>query len=131
MSSTVGPVRLQLTRADVMVALSVAVWAVVQLALAAGPSGPGQVVIAAEGGDLGPYDLEHERVLEVAGPRGLTEVVIAAGAVRIAASDCPNQLCVHRGWIRRPGEVSVCVPNRVVLRIVGQRVRGDLDGVSR
>jgi len=39
--------------------------------------------------------------------------------VRIEASHCPQKICVHSGAIRRSGELLVCVPNRVVVRING------------
>ncbi|HIS04240.1 MAG TPA: NusG domain II-containing protein [Candidatus Pullichristensenella avicola] len=41
------------------------------------------------------------------------------GGVRVAASSCPDGLCVRRGAIARAGESVVCLPNRVSVVLVG------------
>lgn len=46
-------------------------------------------------------------------------VAITDGAVRIRTSDCPTQDCVHSGPASRSGQVLVCLPNRLELRLVG------------
>jgi len=46
-------------------------------------------------------------------------VSVAGGRVRVMSSDCPHQCCVHTGWKSRAGDIIVCVPNRVVVTIVG------------
>ncbi len=54
-------------------------------------------------------------------PARLGEVVLVVQdrRVRIEASRCPRKICVHSGAIGRSGELLVCVPNRVVVRISG------------
>ena len=32
-------------------------------------------------------------------------------------SDCPDQICVHSGFLRAPGQSASCLPNRITLRI--------------
>lgn len=39
------------------------------------------------------------------------------GRVRVRSSGCPDQVCVHTGWISRPGEAAVCLPNRVSVTV--------------
>lgn len=39
--------------------------------------------------------------------------------VCILQADCPDQVCVRTGWISRPGQGIVCVPNRVAVEIDG------------
>lgn len=39
--------------------------------------------------------------------------------VRMESSDCPTQDCVHTGWISKPGQSIVCLPNRLVVELVG------------
>lgn len=65
--------------------------------------------------------------MALAGPVGTTRVSISEYAVQVLDSDCPNRLCVRAGRISRPGQVLVCLPNRVVVRLVG----GTLDGTTR
>ena len=46
-------------------------------------------------------------------------VEIVAGEARILSSPCPHELCVKMGAVRMPGRAVVCVPNRVVVTVVG------------
>ncbi|GAQ25979.1 lipoprotein [Tepidanaerobacter syntrophicus] len=52
--------------------------------------------------------------------------------VRIIYSDCPDQDCVRQGWISRPGQIIVCLPNKIVIKIVNGNTGhdNDIDGVS-
>ncbi|MCL6615368.1 MAG: NusG domain II-containing protein, partial [Firmicutes bacterium] len=55
-------------------------------------------------------------------PRGRAVLSVEKGGVRILPmpSDlCPLGICSHSGPIDRPGESLVCVPNRLVVRIIG------------
>ncbi|MDR1000735.1 MAG: NusG domain II-containing protein [Clostridiales bacterium] len=38
--------------------------------------------------------------------------------IAFAASDCPDKVCVHTGYISHAGQTAVCLPNRVAIRIV-------------
>jgi hypothetical protein len=42
---------------------------------------------------------------------------VANRRIRVLRSTCPNQVCVRQGAASRPGEMLVCVPNRVVILI--------------
>lgn len=44
------------------------------------------------------------------------------GAIRFEHSDCPDQICVHTGWLSRDSDIAVCMPNRtiVVVRPAGR-----------
>jgi len=46
-------------------------------------------------------------------------VSVAGGRVCVMESNCPNQCCVHAGWKSRAGDIIICVPNRVVVTVVG------------
>ncbi|MBQ4048772.1 MAG: NusG domain II-containing protein [Clostridia bacterium] len=50
---------------------------------------------------------------------GHLTVVIESGSVRIEDADCPDRFCVRTGAIRSPGQMLVCLPNQIVVRIVG------------
>ena len=39
--------------------------------------------------------------------------------VRVEASDCPTQDCVHTGTITRPGQSIVCLPARIIIQLEG------------
>ncbi|HRR92028.1 MAG TPA: NusG domain II-containing protein [bacterium] len=40
--------------------------------------------------------------------------------VRILSSPCPDKLCVKQGYISESGQVIICLPNRVVIKIEGR-----------
>lgn len=42
-----------------------------------------------------------------------------AAGVRVTASDCPTQDCVHTGTITRSGQSIVCLPARVIITLEG------------
>lgn len=39
--------------------------------------------------------------------------------IRFIEAECSDKLCERTGWISRPGEAAVCLPNRIVIRIEG------------
>jgi len=41
--------------------------------------------------------------------------------VRVKESSCPNKICVKTGWIKRSGEIIVCAPNEVTVRILSSK----------
>lgn len=46
--------------------------------------------------------------------------------IRFIDAECPDKLCERTGWISRPGEAAVCLPNRIVIRIEGERQDFDM-----
>lgn len=59
--------------------------------------------------------LEKDTIIVL--PNGQMKIEVKDSRVRAAWSDCPNQLCVNRGWIKTAGEIIVCVPNEVLIEI--------------
>jgi hypothetical protein len=41
------------------------------------------------------------------------------GKVRVKEADCPNQVCVKTGWLSKPGQISVCAPNKLKVIVIG------------
>jgi hypothetical protein len=74
--------------------------------------------------------LGEDGIREVTGPLGTTRIEFRGGEVRILASPCPLKICRRAGWIGSAGEMLVCLPNAVVVRLP-EGPAGDLDAVSR
>ena len=70
---------------------------------------------------IGSYDLNQTRELKIAGPIGESLISIKQGKVRFKQSPCPNQYCVHQGWLSRAGQVAICLPNQISLQLVGAK----------
>jgi hypothetical protein len=73
--------------------------------------------------------LDEDRIVEVEGPLGITEVVIREGEVWVRSSPCREKICIKMGRVKRVSEQVVCIPNRVVVEVVGEN--GRIDGVTR
>jgi hypothetical protein len=55
------------------------------------------------------------RNVTVMGPLGKSVVEINKGKVRMKSSPCPDQICVHQGWIER-GTI-ICLPNKIIITV--------------
>jgi len=77
------------------------------------------VVIEGEQGMVTEVPLGVVDTVDVRGPLGITRVAVGPEGARVISSPCPEQICVRAGAIHRQGDLNACVPNRVVIRIVG------------
>jgi len=68
--------------------------------------------------------LNQDQITHVKGPLGLTAIQVKEGRARIARSPCKNKVCIKSGYIRYADRLAACIPNRVVVRIVGKSHRG-------
>jgi hypothetical protein len=70
---------------------------------------------------VGIYDLNQKRELHVKGPLGESIIMINNGQARFKQSPCPNQYCVHQGWLSHAGQAAICLPNQVSLQLLGAK----------
>ncbi len=63
------------------------------------------------------------------GKRGLCVLRIQNGKIRMEKSNCPLKICQHQGWISKPGEMILCIPNQVYVRIEGN-IENHLDAIT-
>lgn len=84
-----------------------------------------EAVVLVNGQRWARLNLFHDQELEVPGPLGHSHIRVHDGRVRFVDSPCPNKLCVHTGWLSQGGEVAVCLPNRVSVKILAQDPRFD------
>ena len=90
------------------------------------PAGPaGQVEVWSEGKLIAVLDLSEEQEMTVQSAQGTNVVTIRDGAVAVTSADCPDHYCMQRGFCNSGTEI-VCLPNRLVLRFVGQQ---EIDGI--
>lgn len=59
----------------------------------------------------------EERELVVKGRLGPMRLVYGKSGVRVGSVGCPNQICVHQGWVRRAGARLTCLPSHVVIAL--------------
>lgn len=82
------------------------------------------VVIEVDQREVSRHPLSEDRLIPVRGKLGLTEVVIEKGKARIRHSPCGNKICVKSGEIQYADRLIACIPNRVTVRVIGEKQRG-------
>lgn len=55
-------------------------------------------------------------------------VLVKHNSICIKDSDCPHKECIKSGWISQPGEMIVCLPNKLIIDIQGQN--NQIDGAT-
>ena len=56
----------------------------------------------------------------VEGPAGMTNtILVEPGRIRVSEADCPDQICVHQGFISDGTTPIVCLPNKLIIQIIG------------
>lgn len=81
---------------------------------------PDGAVIRAGGKVVAQVELKRARVIEVAGPLGVTVIEIQPGRARVSSDPGPRQYCVRQGWLSQAGAVAICAPNEVSLSLTGR-----------
>lgn len=62
---------------------------------------------------------------------GTNLIEIKDGRVRVEEADCPNQDCVHQGWIDAAGQQIICLPHKLTVDIVDESAETTYDVVGR
>jgi hypothetical protein len=80
---------------------------------------PGSSAIVMIGDQLAyKLPLDANKVVTAQGRIGDVTIEVRGGKVGVTRADCPNHVCVRTGWRSRGGEVIVCVPNHVWVKIL-------------
>ena len=82
-------------------------------------------VVRADGKVVSEIDLAARKTISVTGPMGVTVITVDAGRARVVSDPGPRQYCVLQGWLKRPGDIAICAPNRVSVQISGRRAAFD------
>lgn len=79
------------------------------------------------------FNAESNERITVTLPGGQATVEIVAGRVRVLPMEkqlCPLGICASIGWIEQSGDAIVCLPNRLVMTVVGGDVNEEWDSVD-
>lgn len=66
--------------------------------------------------------------------RGKAVFEISGGRIRILPMPdeiCSKHICSKKGWIEKPWDMIVCLPNKIVVRIIGEKDQEDIDLITR
>ena len=50
---------------------------------------------------------------------GSNTILVEPGRICVKDADCPDLVCVHRGWLSDSSAPIVCIPHRLVIQIGG------------
>lgn len=93
-------------------------------------SSGGVAVVKQDGVVLREIDLdklEEPMIFTVEGDNGICNTVVAEhGRIRVKDASCPDHICVQQGWISDSGVPIVCLPNKLVIEIVGKGAQMDV-----
>ena len=91
---------------------------------------PGESVsVIVDGKEMYRLSLSENRTIDVQGPLGPTVIQVEKGHAFIQKAPCPYKTCIKMGKINRSGDIIVCIPNRILLKIEGKN-RRDLDSIT-
>lgn len=108
-------------KADIILAIVLIILGgFVSYVVAFGNSQGDTVLITVDGKEYGRYSLAENRSITVQQNNHINKVMIKDGIVLMSHSDCSNQVCVHTGAISRTSQSIVCLPNKVMIQIIGK-----------
>ena len=93
-------------------------------------TGPGTSLLV----PVGVEDEGEERRWDVPGESGGLSLAYMPGkGFYVESASCPDQVCVHSGFINKAGQSIVCVPNEIIISLVAEDGNdgGGLDGILR
>jgi hypothetical protein len=106
-----------LTPLDIVLIVSLLGFSLIGFAFPVRGSGERYIVIELEGSELYRAPLSVERTFSSNGRHGHVYIKVEDGEARVLRSSCPLKFCVNSGPIEVPGQIIVCIPNEVVVRI--------------
>lgn len=87
------------------------------------------VYVTVDGNEIVKADINIDKKFSVKGVLGITEVEIKNGRLRVVDSPCDNKTCVKTGWIDKPYQSIICIPNHVVIEIIDNNE--EIDAITR
>ncbi len=88
--------------------------------------------VTCDGVELGKYYLKEDKTVKLETPDkdGFNILVIKNGEAYIEDASCPDGICVAHRKIKYEGESIVCLPNGIVITVLGEGSAPDVDVVS-
>lgn len=112
-------------RADIFLGMTVllvcAVWLGVRFFL---DKNGACVEVEMNGTLYGVYDLKEDQEIDIGSGNHIS---IRDGKVRMTYADCPDQVCIRQGAVQARGRRIICLPNRVIVSVLGKGAREDAE----
>lgn len=77
-------------------------------------------VVLKDGAEIGRYSLANEKEISLSDQGQQTHLLkIEGGQASMEQAICPDQICVHHRPVSKVGQTIVCLPQKIVVKIVG------------
>ena len=74
-----------------------------------------------------PLSAEQKIPIKNAAGEITNTLLVSGGKAKMLDAACPDHLCMHQKAIERDGETIVCLPNYVIVEIIGNGEEGEED----
>lgn len=88
------------------------------------------VRVTIDGAEYGSYPLNKAQTVTIGDEEHYNLLVIEDGAASVTEASCPDKLCVRQGKAAFDGQSIICLPNKVVVEVLGGE-QGESDVVVR
>ena len=88
------------------------------------------VLITFNNSEYARIPLDKDTVLSIDSDKGKNTVVVSDKEVYVESADCPDQICVDHAHIMYEGETIVCLPHRLIIKIVSEE-GSETDAISQ
>ncbi len=79
-----------------------------------------QAEVTVDGQPAKTLDLTKNQEITIEGINGGTNLlIIQDGEIWCEEASCPDKVCIRQGKQSRDGEMIVCLPNRMIVQVVG------------
>ncbi|MBQ8592439.1 MAG: NusG domain II-containing protein [Lachnospiraceae bacterium] len=76
------------------------------------------------------YRLSEDIEVAIETAYGINVLRIQDGYASVIEADCPDKLCVKQKEIMNAGESLICLPHRLVIRVIGSEKETEIDAVA-
>lgn len=86
-----------------------------------------EILIRVNGEIYGTYDLNENQTIKISSSKEKENViVIEEGQAYMKSASCKDLICVHQRKINKTGETIVCLPNKVIVEVIGEDEEVDI-----
>jgi hypothetical protein len=73
--------------------------------------------------------IRDREIIKISGQYSAT-IAVEHNRICLLDSTCPNKTCVSHGWLSNSGDIAVCLPNKILVKIREKNIN-DLDGGAK
>lgn len=81
---------------------------------------PEKALIYQDGKLLFSLSLNQKKEIHIPSELGISVIEIDFGKARVKSDFSAKQYCVKQGWLKKSGDIAICAPTRISLRIAAR-----------